>query len=50
MLLDLLTHSQKENEKFLRESNNPKRTKGGDKRVYLEPEQVALNGACVRMT
>lgn len=50
MLLDLLTHTQKENQKVRRDSNNPKRTKGGDKRVYLEPEQVAFNRACVRMT
>lgn len=50
MLLDLLSHAQKENQKVLRDSNNPKRTKGGDKRVYLEPEQVAFYGACVRMT
>lgn len=49
MLSDLLIQTQKENEK-VQEPNNPKRTKGGDKCVYLEPEQVALNGACVRMT
>lgn len=49
MLSDLLTQTQKENE-VLKESNNPKRTKDGDKCIYLEPEQVAINGACVRMT
>lgn len=50
MLSDLLTQTQKENEDVLKESNNTKRTKDGDKCVFLEPELVALNGACVRMT
>lgn len=44
MVSYLLTHSQKENEKVLRQSNNPKRTKGGDKHVYLEPERWPLTG------
>lgn len=34
----------------VKESNNSKRTQGGGKCVYPQPEQVALNRAYVRMT